>query len=478
MTGAPLDRTELPYVSRLATLALLYKPAAFTDAVHESVVKSRTELYRSVHLRLRVPDRLLGTFELSLPRDPIPLCIPLPLTPRKGVLLDVEDLSATSRGQQLACSIASHDQHVAISKALLEIRFQWTYLRLVPADLEVWNTLISELRKLPAIVTSRPDTAKSIVDGLFSSHRNERHQLRNYTGPLRPADEPRFRGLCDLLAERYLLLAFVEAAVGDELEISYRYRQQYLSEAPVLRRFFGSSTRSVEFYSPLAKYTNHYDFRHTVRDGYFVSSQGAYEKTQQSGKARSLQSGLHPPSTDTPVASIEPGGTSVSHILITNGSKTDRYISVGIESEEMPPGTIGYACAVLALQLFILLVARTVIDYRALEAVDLPALVVALLATLPLVSGVFFGRPDLRRSPLLSRGMLFAGALFGNIFALWITIASSEPSTSTGALKRLVDLLEIWADDVILVMLFILLVPAAIRLLLVTVRFVRASEAK
>jgi hypothetical protein len=175
------------------------------------------------------------------------------------------------------------------------------------------------------------------------------------------------------------------------------------------------------------------------------------------------------------VESVEPGGTSVSHVLINNGSHTEQYLDIGITTDELPPGSIGFAVAIIALQLPILALARVIIDYRFLQGgIDMPALVVSLISSLPLISGVFFARTELSQSPLLSRATVFGGAVLGNLYALWLTIAASEPRNGgVGRLTSLVDWLAQWADDVILLLLLLLLVRASGRMCRIAFRFAK-----
>lgn len=469
----------------LACLTLLNEPADWIQSVEEQLVVQRTELYRFVRMKLTIPDRDMSAAQILPSSDentPNLACIPV-VTPRKNRLVDISGLE---RKDGNGIYLASHAEHETLSKAMLMARLVQTYLQFLdPADPVTVRFLRSTYGRILRFAYS-PDPDGERENPLFD--RDGRLTLID-TGQVRPTDEVRFKKLSELLRERYMKLIITEATPGDSLQISYCYRQHYFEHRhrriDRAKDLLATTPSSFRFQVPLARRTEHYSFRfeapanHFIYDRYFAVKQAPGEGGQAVVQPIHASSGV---TRSGPTISVEEGAGTVAHMLMTRGRTVkDGYIDAHVSVFELPPGTAAFAFMATLFVLFVAFGIKQAVEVTEIGSSDVPAVLVALVSTAPVVASPFLPRTELYATPLLTRLSLLATSCLGYLFALWLLVTTGPTEKprhnwfiSNDVMDERYDV-AVWfaahGGDVLLVALTCLCIGLARRFLGLTKRF-------
>lgn len=508
------DPAILSHSRLLASLALLREPATWIRQVDESITIDRSELVRSVCVQLEIPSSDLSDQPLLAdPPGAAPTFFVPILTPRKDTLPDLRDIVCDRSEQSYA--MATHHEHVAISRALIRARLFQTWLPLLINTLQYRvsqeeNREISveevavEVAKLQSIADRLceipelgPDSAMTVVQQIFReesvpslSERPGVHAIRAIRSALRPArDENRLYLLCCLLAERYLkVLRVPHADLGERLQVEYVCRQGYRDERPVenrswldrkqdpVRELLGGRPSHLRFPLPLARRTPHYTFRFRAPSNYFIRSADFVRRGGDHRRER-LRRSLYAPTPDgrlQPSVAKELGGQTEAFLMLGNGDRSPDQLDAALICYELPPGSTAFSAIVALLVTVIAATTYLILRNSAVSnAHDVPALLVALASSSGVVATPFLPKSDLYAAPLLSRVTLLAVGVTGNLFALWIVLRSARV-TASGWVGDVVRFVQIHGGVILLAVMTVVTAVGFRRLWRLCIRYLRA----
>jgi hypothetical protein len=292
------------------------------------------------------------------------------LRPGKGVH---SDLSIDRSHTTVKCRILTHGEHLQVARGLIYLKVISVY-----QSLDVSNTagkirlsqMSRKLRHVNKVVSDSPERArKRLVRSLDSDVFREVERGQGKFGPA-----AQLRQLCEELAQRYYVIAFVQSKSSDFPDmLSYSYSEQ-MESRPYrrfhrLRSLFRAPTSAFRIHVPLARQSDHYEFAMSSIDGYYVYEQrvlqddrevpkSTYEKYEKIGRPFWRNYG------ESPLRNVRHNGVEISRdngrivsprVFIGNASVLQKRIYVGIRYFEIPPGATGIALLTTLMSLLVAL---------------------------------------------------------------------------------------------------------------------------
>lgn len=360
--------------------------------------------------------------------------------PRKGKLRDLTFVGASAAARRL-----DHIEHQLLAEFLILYRFT-SILEgaAVPAGEEARfvDAMIAALPQLIKIPSASPPEAARLIDEVFDLR--ARTLKVAFQVPGTATDGAKVAGLlelCEMFAERYLVVVEVDVHDGVDNWLSYTITQAVEEQPRItdprdmppyvtrwwlkfgnwLRRVFGVPPVVTRVHVPWAKRTDHYTLRVPAPEGYFFSVHEIFA----SPRDEPTRYQAHPPAKGVEWSRTTNAGHQ-AHAFVGNGSREDpgRSLNVRYQVLERP----GRSTLRLAITSALVSIASSVVFVSTILKLgdgsnDVPALVVAVLSLVAFVlEAAMPSLPNAYGTPLSVRLGTLALVVLSLALALWVML--------------------------------------------------------
>jgi hypothetical protein len=433
-TTVDRDDVNAEWMAAEQILSTLREPAEWFEAVSENVQLDETQLSRI--LSIKISSKKYSAMKSS--RDDFFVVL---LKPRKGTLSSLT-LGAAERDGN--ARLLSHREHIRLARLLITFRFMSIVQLASDSPVEAnsnfratFPEILNALLEIPDI--DEPHLALRVVHRIFAPPA----VLSSLGGGAEMDDlVGRLRLLCVELAERYYKVAKVRDFSTRATRVDYSYQQMLGDRSTggvatrLFQRLFRAPSGVFLVHVPLARLTDHYEFRMSqIRDRYVLWQRIVY----QDAAARIIENGSEPqrplvplvePASRGPWVGRAPGRVFAPHVFIGEGTAATGKLFVGVRYEEIPPGASATA---LIAQLPSAVIAVSLVWWSLTHQIGASVAVAGVLAGLLGVGNIVADERIASRevsilnAPLLPRAMLLLQSALMVVLTLWLLVRGTSP---------------------------------------------------